>query len=84
MIHVTVVATALVRPMDPSVDGWPRVVRLNRYCGDMFTTEPPADHPVWKKSGEVMQKIEDAMRERGLSIRPGIIEIPNQQGSQSQ
>lgn len=85
VIHVSVIASAVVCPVQVKPDGQHRlpctIVRLDRYCGDMFTTDELEDSPVWKKSSELMQKIEDAMREHGLSVRRGIVEAPNQQGS---
>jgi hypothetical protein len=85
LAYISVLATALVTPerllppFDKPVST--RLVSLKHYCA--HSMGDAVEDPAFELSGKIMQKIEDAMRERGLFVRPGVIEVPNQQGGKS-
>lgn len=51
------------------------VVRLERYCGDLWGKEFPQDAETHERAEKVMRKLEDACRGMGLEVRAGILEL---------
>jgi len=65
IFHISVIASY-------SVDG--QIVKLQRYCGDIWKMNQEQDDKVWGKANEIAKAITDKALALFLEVRPGSLE----------